>query len=141
MTHSGSCLCKAVTFDISSPIDHVGACHCEMCRSWSGGIYLGVKVAPDGLAVKGEEHVKVYTSSPWAERAFCGTCGSSLWYRVTAEGPMQGVYHLGLGTLNDASGIPLTEEIYIDLKPDGYSFAQDTKTMTKAEVEAFFASI
>lgn len=141
MSHKGSCLCEAVSFEITSDIEKVGACHCDMCRSWSGGIYLGIEVPSDNLEVTGAENVKTFASSPWAERSFCGTCGSSLWYRVTAEGPYQGTYHLGMGTLKDASGIPLTEEIYIDRKPDGYSFAQDTKQMTKEEVEAMFASL
>ena len=141
MSRKGSCLCKAVSFEITSKIEKVGACHCDMCRAWTGGVYLGIEVPSDNLSVTGAENVKTYTSSPWAERSFCGTCGSNLWYRITAEGPYQGVYHLGMGALEDASGIPLTEEIYIDSKPDGYSFAQDTKQMTKAEVEAMFASL
>ena len=141
MSHKGSCLCGAVAFEITTEIDKTGACHCDMCRAWSGGVYLGVEVPKGGLVVEDDSHVRTYSSSPWAERAFCGTCGSSLWYRITAEGPMQGVCHLGLGTLEAPSGIPLTEEIYIDRKPDGYSFAGDTKKMTKAEVEAMFASL
>lgn len=141
MAHTGSCLCGAVSFEISSTIEKVGACHCDMCKSWSGGVFLGIEVLPDALKVTGEENLKTYSSSPWAERSFCGTCGSSLWYRLTAAGPYQGVYHLGMGTLKDPDGIPLTEEIYIDRKPDGYSFAQDTKTMTKAEFEAMFANL
>lgn len=141
MSRKGSCLCNAVTFEVTAPVDHVGACHCDMCRAWSGGVYLGIKVPADGLKVSEGGALRVYTSSPWAERAFCGTCGSSLWYRITAEGPYKGVHHLGMGTLEDASGIDLTEEIYIDRKPDGYGFAQKTKTMTKAEVEAMFANL
>ncbi len=85
-----------------------------------------------------EDGLAIYTSSSWAERGFCKTCGSSLFYRVTVPGPMQGQCHVGLGTLDDAKGIPLTGEIYIDLKPDGYSFAEDTRKMTEAEVVAMF---
>lgn len=43
-----------------------------------------------------------------------------------------------LGTLDDADGILLTSEIFVDRKPDGYAFAADTRKMTEAEVVAMF---
>ena len=139
-TRTGGCICGAVRFEITSNPTETGACHCGMCRKYSGGVFLGVQVPPDGLTLTKEDGLKIYTSSPWAERAFCAECGASLFYRVTAPGPMQGEYHVGLGTLDDANGILLTGEIYIDRKPDGYSFAQQTHQMTEAEVEAMFAA-
>lgn len=140
MSRTGSCLCGAVRYTIDKEVSETGACHCGMCRKFSGGVYLGVEVPPESLQVDGADGLGVYTSSPWAERAFCKTCGSSLWYRVTAPGPMHGTYHIGLGTLDSADGIALTGEIFIDRKPDGYSFAEKTKTMTEAEVMAMFAA-
>ena len=64
--------------------------------------------------------------------------GRNIYYRVTAPGPNQGTYHVGLGTMDDTSGISLTEEIFIDRKPQGYAFAGDTRKMTEAEVMAMF---
>tara|TARA_R110002051_G_scaffold67323_2_gene121828 strand:+ start:2857 stop:3138 length:282 start_codon:yes stop_codon:yes gene_type:complete len=90
------------------------------------------------MSIEGLDRLTTYTSSPWAERAFCGTCGCSIFYRVTAPGPHQGTYHVGLGTMDDTSGISLTEEIFIDRKPQGYAFAGDTRKMTEAEVMAMF---
>ncbi|MFK7744747.1 MAG: GFA family protein [Roseobacter sp.] len=140
MKQTGGCLCGAVTYTLNEPAKTTGACHCAMCRKWSGGVYLGVQVPDGGLQVRGGDNLQTYASSPWAERAFCRTCGSSLWYRITAEGPHQGEHHVGLGTFDDATGIALTEEIFIDKKPDGYGFAQNTKVMTEAEVMALFAA-
>ena len=139
MAHTGSCLCKSVTYSIRESISETGACHCDMCRRWTGGVFLGIKVAHDGMEVQGEDSLGIYTSSPWAERAFCTNCGTSLWYRVTAPGPFEGDYHVGMGGLDAPGGIALTGEIYVDRKPDGYSFAEDTHKMTKAEMEAMFA--
>ena len=139
MSHSGSCLCGAVTFSVNSTLTEAGACHCGMCRKWSGGIYIGIRVAPDDITFEGAEHVTVFPSSEWAERGFCGKCGSSLYYRVTAPGPYHGTYHIGMGALNDTSGITVTEEIFTDLRPKGYAFAGDLKGMTEAEVMAMFA--
>ncbi len=140
MSHSGACLCGAVSYEITSEVKETGACHCAMCRKWSGGVYLAVAVPKDGMKITGEDQIGIYISSPWAERAFCKTCGSSLFYRVTAEGPMQGEMHVGFGTLSDVSNIPFTGELYIDLKPEAYSFAGEGRhQMTDAEVTAMFA--
>ncbi|MEP1201422.1 GFA family protein [Tateyamaria sp.] len=140
MSHSGSCLCGAVSYEITSEVKETGACHCTMCRKWSGGVYLAVAVPKDGMKITGEDQIGIYTSSPWAERAFCKTCGSSLFYRVAAEGPMQGEMHVGFGTLSDVSNIPFTGELYIDLKPEAYSFSGEGRhQMTNAEVTAMFA--
>ncbi|MEM7731376.1 MAG: GFA family protein [Pseudomonadota bacterium] len=141
MKRSGSCLCGAVTFEIDDPPTKVGACHCGMCRKWSGGSYLAIHLTKDQVRFEGEAHIGCYTSSEWAERGFCRICGSSLFYRVTAPGPHAGDLHLGFGTLDDQSGMHLEEEIFIDLKPEGYSFSQKTATMTEADVMALFAEV
>lgn len=139
MTRTGSCLCGAVTYRVTDLPTHIGACHCQMCRKHTGGVFLSLRVAGDRITFAGEQAIATYTSSDWAERAFCGTCGSTLYYRVTAPGPYQGDYHIGFGTLDDTSGITLTDEIFIDKKPAGYAFAGQHKTMTEAEVFAQFA--
>jgi hypothetical protein len=110
-----------------------------MCRKWSGGVYLGIEVAAQDFDLQGQDNLTVYTSSPWAERAFCSSCGSSIYYRVTAQGPHHGTYHVGMGTLDNVANITLDGEIFIDLKPDGYAFAGETQKMTEAEVMAMFA--
>lgn len=139
MSKSGGCLCGAVTYTLTNAPKEFGACHCDMCRKWSGGIYLGVEVPADGIELTGADNLTVFKSSPWAERAFCKTCGSSVYYRVTAEGPHQGTYHLGVGTMDDAGDAALTGELFIDNKPKGYSFSQKTHQMTTEEVMAMFA--
>ncbi len=139
MSKTGSCICGAVRYEIQGDVTKTGACHCGMCRKWSGGVYLGIEVPADALKIEGADNISTYGSSEWAERAFCKTCGSSLYYRVTAPGPYQGTYHLGLGGLDNPDGVELTEEIFIDRKPDGYAFAGERKTMTEAEVMAMFA--
>ncbi len=140
MSHSGSCMCGAVAFTITSPVTETGACHCGMCRKWSGGVFLGVEVPKGAMEITGADNLTVYPSSAWAERAFCKTCGSSVFYRVTAPGPHEGVFHVGLGTLEDTASIPLTGELFIDLKPEGYAFAgEGRQQMTQAEVLAMFA--
>ena len=139
MSHTGSCLCGAVTFTASELPSEAGACHCKMCRRHSGGVFIALRVPKGKITYSGSDNIGTFASSEWAERGFCKTCGSTLYYRVTASGRFRGDYHIAFGTLDDQSGITLSQELFIDRKPAGYAFAGDRKTMTEAEVFAMFA--
>lgn len=133
-TQTGRCLCGKVTFTVTEPVSEVGACHCGMCRRWTGGVLFAVDCG-QAVEFEGEEHIVRYRSSDWAERAFCGTCGSNLFYRLVESGQII----LAAGALDDQSGLKFTDQIFIDEKPDWYAFANETKTMTGAEVFALYA--
>lgn len=93
--------------------------------------------AQPGYAALGP--VKTFVSSDWAERAFCGECGSPLWYRFTGAGEMHGETQMSAGLFEDAGGSPLKLELFIDKKPEGYAFAGERKQFTEAEVMEMFA--
>ena len=133
-TTTGHCLCGAVRYTLAEFPEGYGACHCDMCRRWTGGIELGLQVKPGGVSWDGEEHIKTYQSSEWAERGFCRTCGSNLFWRLTMPGPMQGMMSVTAGTLDTLDGLALTAEVYIDHKPAGHAFAGERPRMTEAEV-------
>lgn len=137
MQRTGKCLCGAVTFtaDIQPKIT---ACHCSMCRKWTGGVML--TVGGKDIRYTGEDAIKTYKSSDWAERGFCSHCGSSLFYRVTVKGPAEGLMVLAAGTLDDENGLAFEEELCIDRKPDSYAFAGDRKQLTEAEMFALWTS-
>ncbi len=141
MSKSGGCLCGAVRYLIASDPAELGACHCEMCRRWSGGIYLAVKAAGADVTLTGGKNIGTFKSSDWAERGFCKTCGSSLFYRVTLDGPYKDTYHFAAGTLDDHDGLTLSEQMFIDLKPQAYSFAQKTHDLSTKQIEEMFAGI
>ncbi|TRD22079.1 GFA family protein [Palleronia caenipelagi] len=135
---TGGCLCGAVRYRLTEAPEGYGACHCGMCRRWSGGALLAVQVSPGGVAWQGEGAIRTYASSDWAERGWCRECGSNLFWRLTAPGPMQGMVALSAGSLDSLDGLELTSEIYIDHKPAGYAFAGERQRMTEAEVLAAF---
>lgn len=132
----GSCLCGAVVVLARPMRPELHACHCEMCRKWTGSALVETDVAPEALAVTGP--VKTYVSSDWAERAWCDHCGSTLWFKLTLPGREH--FAVSAGLFDNAAGFPLTKEIYVDRKPDGYAFAGDHLRQTKQEFEAAFAS-
>ncbi|ARU56811.1 MAG: GFA family protein [Pseudomonadales bacterium] len=129
----GTCLCGAVTLSGNAE-PHVGVCHCSMCRKWGGGPYFAVDCGTD-LKITGEDHVATFSSSEWAERGFCKDCGTHLFYRL--KGNQQ--YMLPAGLLSNQDDFKLDHQIFIDKKPAYYDFANETETMTEAEVFAKYA--
>jgi hypothetical protein len=129
----GKCLCGAVTLRATPRRRHVEACHCSMCRRWSGVAYLGVQCGTD-VEFDGEEHIVRYRSSDWAERGFCGKCGSNLFFNYLPSG----TYGLLAGLFDRLDGFRFAEEIFIDEKPDYYDFAGERERLTGHEVMAKF---
>ena len=129
---TGTCLCGAVRFTATGIDPHIHACHCTMCRTWSGGPGMAVNVG--SVEFESEEAISRYASSDWAERGFCSRCGSNLFYHLKEPGQMM----MWAGTFTDASAFKLDGEIYIDEKPPGYDFAGDHSRLTAAE---FLASM
>ena len=127
---TGRCLCGAVTITVTAMRSEVDICHCAMCQRWGGAFYAGVK--GKAADVTGEDAATVYRSSPWAERAFCGTCGSNLWYRFLPTGGRS--FLAGLFDL--PSGFGIEQQIFVDEKPDWYDIVQESPMLTGPEVIA-----
>ncbi|MFW2541459.1 GFA family protein [Primorskyibacter sp. 2E107] len=118
---SGGCLCGAVRFVATDVPGTAGICHCEMCRRWTGSALIGVTVPTQTVRWSGED-LRILQTSDWAERAFCGKCGSGLYFRVTMRGEWYGNTEIPVGLFDDPNGFEITNEIYIDHKPDSYAF-------------------
>ncbi len=129
ITLKGACLCGAVTVTADPPAPGFGACHCGMCRKWSGGPLLALPCGP-GVTLTGEDAVTVYDSSPWAERGFCSRCGTHLFYRVKHNQE----YHVPVGLFDDTEGVSFALQVFIDKKPPHYAFADQTAEMTEAQI-------
>jgi len=127
----GQCLCGAVRVSVADLARKISACHCAMCRRWSGAIMMGIEVDASGVTVRGP--VKTYASSQFAERAWCETCGSALWIRDTVGGAMP--YELMPGLFENAGGAVLDHEVYADCCPEGYALAGDHRRNSAKEYE------
>lgn len=128
---TGSCLCKAVSFKGEVGHREFHACHCGMCRQWGGGPFLSVEAK---VQFEGESHITAFASSDWAERGFCGQCGTHLFYRF--KGAPQ--CYISLGVLDNTEDFKFQSQIYVDKKPHYYQFINKTEEMTEAEVLAKF---
>jgi hypothetical protein len=128
----GKCLCGVI--NVRTPDKKiVDACHCGMCRRWGGGPALGLACGSD-VQIDGVEKLKVYQSSEWAERAFCGECGTHIFYRLLPTNE----YFVPAGLFQDGVEFEFKEQIFIDRKPSYYDFANQTSNLTEAEVFAKF---
>lgn len=130
----GGCLCGAVRFTVASCNNHVGACHCSMCRKWGGGPLLAVDCGKE-VSFEGEDAIAVYPSSDWAERGFCKHCGSHLFYRLRESRQ----YMMPVGLFDEIDTPVFDHQVFIDAKPGWYDFANATKNMTGEEVFAMYA--
>ena len=92
--------------------------------------------ATDFKVTEGEKALVVFKSSDWAVRAFCGTCGSNIYYHAESFGAPS----VAIGSLDDSSGLVVSTQYFIDQKPEGFSLAESTKTMTSEEVEKAYSS-
>jgi len=129
----GSCLCGAIevsTADQSS----VEVCHCNMCRKWGGGPLLAVHCGPE-VTFSGEQKPSIYQSSDWAERGFCSTCGTHLFYHLLPTDE----YILTAGLFENSTGLLMTSQIFIDQKPEYYEFSNETPKLTGEQVFAKFS--
>lgn len=134
-SRAGKCLCGAVSFHATVE-DSAQACHCTQCQRWTGGGPLYAVRVRD-LELTGTDHIRSYDHSDWGTRAVCDTCGSSLYWKMQ-NSP---IAFVALGLLDDQSGITVTEEIFVDARPDWMPpFAgavQRTEAEMKAQLDAF----
>lgn len=124
----GSCLCGAVRIEIASLPDGASACHCAMCRRWSGAAMWGIAVPKEDVRVGGE--VARYRSSAFAERAWCPTCGTHLWIRDDDAD-----YELLPGLFDAAASVPLVREVYADRAFACVPLAGGHPRVTRADYE------
>lgn len=113
---TGHCLCGAVRFVARGPLRDVVACHCSQCRRQTGLYFAATNVANDDLEVQGSVNVRWYRASKHAERGFCQTCGSALFWRFDGEG------HISVlaGSFDEPSGLKLSHHIFCADKGDFY---------------------
>ncbi|AMC34923.1 GFA family protein [Janthinobacterium sp. B9-8] len=132
--YKGACLCGAVQFSAKTMSNKVGACHCAMCRKWTGGPFLTVDCGSE-VMFTGKDAINSYASSEWAERGFCKKCGSHLFYLLKEAQQ----FIMPVGLFDERDDLVFDHQIFIDKKPAFYDFSNATHNMTEAEVFALYA--
>ncbi len=117
--HRGSCLCGAVTFEVTGDLPQPSACHCVACRKHSGHFEASVDIPADTLTISGEAHVRWYQSSEKVRRGFCDICGSTLfWDPVFRDWTA-----VAMGAFDTQTQTKLAMHIFVSEKGDYYDIA------------------
>jgi hypothetical protein len=110
MAEAGGCHCGSVSYELKEgavPVHHA-LCHCADCRKSSGAPAVAWTLfAREDVTVRGEP--ARYRSSEHAERHFCATCGSSLFY--TNDQIFPGQIDIQSATLDRPDAFPLQAQI------------------------------
>ncbi|MFQ6021439.1 MAG: GFA family protein [Acidiferrobacterales bacterium] len=121
---TGSCLCRAVKYEINGPLDGFVHCHCHTCRKVHGTVYgSSAQVRREHFRlVSGADSLAAYESSPGKERCFCRVCGSHVFARLHSEPE---VVILRIGTLDTAPGQRPEAHIWVSHKAPWYEILDD----------------
>lgn len=118
---SGSCLCGAVTFEVSGDLPGADACHCSQCRKQSGHYFAATQVPTSALTVHGEQHLRWFHASSQARRGFCSNCGSTLFWDPLDRDSIA----IAMGAFDGSTGTVLARHVYVADKGDYYAIDDD----------------
>ena len=119
--HTGSCLCGAVRFEVTSDLPGPDACHCTQCRKFSGHYFVSTDVPRSAVTIHGAENVTWYRSSEKVRRGFCGTCGASLFWDPI-ERDWIGI---AMGAFDKPTGTHIHVHVHVGSKGDYYEIGDD----------------
>ena len=130
---SGRCLCGAVRFTIRGPLRPTAvACHCTSCRRFTGGLWVGTCAHREHVHIERGDTLTWFRSSPDAKRAFCGRCGSSLFWEPIDTGRVS----IAAGCLDGPTGLRTVRHIFVNDKGDYYEIADGLEQLSGSMVDA-----
>ena len=112
MKLTGKCFCGAVSIEASGAPEAMGYCHCESCRSWSGGPVNAFSLwKPEAVRITaGAEHVATFAKSPTSQRKYCSKCGGHL----MTDHPPLGLVDVFAATLPTLAFVPAVHVNYAE---------------------------
>ncbi|HEV2229502.1 MAG TPA: GFA family protein [Steroidobacteraceae bacterium] len=118
-THAGGCLCGAVRYEVAGPLRAVVFCHCTQCRRSTGHFLAATAARHRDFRLLAGEELRWYASSDSARRAFCGRCGSTLFWQANGRDYIS----IAAGTLDGPTGLDSACHIHVADKGDYYPIA------------------
>ena len=109
-THSGTCLCGVVRYEVDGEFERFYLCHCEHCRKDTGSAHAANLFSSQATLrwIAGQDKVSFFNlPSTRHSRSFCSICGSAL-PTAQVEGKLLVVPAGSLDT-----GIPNTPDAHI----------------------------
>ena len=120
---TGRCLCGAVRYEVRGQLRDVVNCHCDECKRWNGAVGSYAATRAEYLVVSSD--ALRWIASPHsdrnAQRGFCSTCGSSLFWHAGAGDSVS----IAAGTLDRPTGLRTVGHWYAHQAGDYYELAND----------------
>jgi len=110
-THSGSCLCEKVKYEVSGNFENFFLCHCKHCQKDTGSAHAANLFSTKATLkwLSGQEQVRTYTlPSTRHSKSFCQECGAAM-PSLQMEGKLLVV---PAGSLNSDVDIQVTAHIF-----------------------------
>ena len=118
---TGHCECGAVRFTVKNARKEVTQCHCTQCRRFSGHVWAATHAEFSDVVFEADQTLTWFSSSDFAKRGFCSTCGCSLFYRMNEEDGIG----IAVGALDGETGMTTGRHIFVKDKGDYYDIADD----------------
>ena len=109
----GSCLCGEIQFEVKLPTKWCAHCHCSLCRRAHGAAFVtwfGVERSKFAVTA-GEDALRWYASTPGANRGFCSSCGSTMFFESER---WAGEMHVALAQMHEPIDRDPAAHVYYD---------------------------
>jgi hypothetical protein len=111
MKLEGGCQCAAVRYSVEGEPAHVAFCHCSDCRRSSGApVVVWAAYPTDGFTLM-QGTPTAYSSNGDAQRHFCPTCGTGLYY--INEAVLPGLVDIQVASLDSPDALQPRAHIQI----------------------------
>jgi hypothetical protein len=98
-------------------------CHCGQCRRFHGHLGAYTNTALSDFRFDEKRGLRWYQSSSFAQRGFCGECGSSLfWQRIGDD-----LISVAAGCLDAPTGLRTVGHIFVAHRGDYYEIKDGLK--------------
>ena len=117
MNVTGGCYCGRARYAAKLPSRDVTECHCSQCRKQSGHRYATALTRSADVNIEGEDKLTWFRASSDAERGFCTSCGSHLFWRSLKDDSIA----ILAASIDDSSEMRITRHIFVNDKGDYYA--------------------
>lgn len=107
----GGCMCGAVSYEVDGPMRSVMNCHCDRCRRFTGHFMAATSASLDDVVLSATtaDALRWFEASDGVFYGFCGTCGSSLFWRNDDEPDR---WSITAGSVEPPTGLETTLSIW-----------------------------
>lgn len=118
---TGGCYCGRVRYRAGDVKRDVTECHCSQCRKQAGHRHASVGAKTSTIEIDGADKLTWFRASVDAERGFCTTCGSHLFWRRADEDYTS----ILAASVDEPSGLRMAKHIFVEDKGDYYEITDD----------------